>query len=91
MMEGLMSLRKVLSVLLFVLLAMGGTRLLAQGEMAPAIVKVAYAEQQALAPVTRVAGTVVSRNDARLSAEVEGLLISVVDVGVRVVKGDALA
>ncbi len=59
--------------------------------MPPAIVKVAIAQQLALAPVTQVAGTVVSRNDARLSAEVEGRLVNVVDVGTRVLKGDALA
>ncbi|MFT5138553.1 MAG: RND family efflux transporter MFP subunit [Lysobacterales bacterium] len=65
--------------------------LLAQGVMPAANVKVEYAQQQALAPVTQVVGTVVSRNDARLSAEVEGRLVNVVDVGVRVKKGDALA
>jgi RND family efflux transporter MFP subunit len=65
----------------------------AQGQegQAPAIVKIGFAEHQALAPVTQVAGTVVSRNDARLSAEVEGRLASVADVGARVSRGDALA
>jgi len=57
----------------------------------PALVRVALAEQQSLAPVNLVAGTVVSRSDARLSAEVEGRLVQVVDVGARVQKGDALA
>lgn len=55
------------------------------------MVRVALAEQQSLAPVTLVAGTVVSRNDARLSAEVEGRLVEVADVGTRVSKGGALA
>lgn len=57
----------------------------------PALVRVALAEQQSLAPVNLVAGTVVSRSDARLSAEVEGRLVDVVDVGARVQKGDDLA
>ena len=57
----------------------------------PALVRVALAEQQSLAPVIQVAGTVASRSDARLSAEVEGRLVSVVDVGTRVARGDALA
>jgi RND family efflux transporter MFP subunit len=63
----------------------------AQGQMPPAVVKVALAEAQALAPVTQVAGTVASRHDARLSAEVEGRLVTVADVGTRVTAGDPLA
>ena len=62
-----------------------------QAGMPPALVKVALAESQTLAPMTQVAGTVASRNDARLSAEVEGRLVSVVDVGTAVEKGDPLA
>jgi RND family efflux transporter MFP subunit len=46
---------------------------------------------QSLSPVTLVPGTVVSRNDARLSAEVEGRLEFVVDVGTVVQAGDVLA
>ncbi|MBT8062767.1 MAG: hypothetical protein KJO85_08785, partial [Gammaproteobacteria bacterium] len=57
----------------------------------PALVRVAVAEQQSLAPVNLVAGTVVSRSDAKLSAEVEGRLVEVADVGTRVTEGDALA
>ena len=83
--------RKLPCVLLVMLVATPGSLLFAQGEMPPAIVIVAFAEQQTLFPVNQVAGTVVSRNDARLSGEVEGRLISVADVGTRVVKGDALA
>jgi len=55
------------------------------------LVKVALAEMQSLAPVTLVPGTVVSRSDAKLSAEVEGRLTMVTDVGVQVAKGDTLA
>ena len=53
--------------------------------------KVALAEHQALAPVTHVPGTVASRSDANLSAEVEGRLVTVADVGTRVSRGEALA
>jgi RND family efflux transporter MFP subunit len=57
----------------------------------PALVKVAQAAVKDIAPVTMVPGTVVSRHDARLSAEVEGQLIHVVDVGTAVSKGQAVA
>jgi RND family efflux transporter MFP subunit len=46
---------------------------------------------ESLAPVTLVPGTVVSRHDAKLAAEVEGRLLTVADVGERVVAGDVLA
>ncbi|NND45943.1 MAG: efflux RND transporter periplasmic adaptor subunit [Xanthomonadales bacterium] len=75
--------------LALLLIAIAGP-VLAQGQ-APAVVRIAIAEQQALAPMTQVAGTVVSRNDARLAAEVEGRLVSVADVGARVKKGDPVA
>jgi RND family efflux transporter MFP subunit len=57
----------------------------------PALVRVAEAGLRDIAPVTLVPGTVVSRNDARLSAEVPGRLISVVDVGTEVAAGEAVA
>jgi RND family efflux transporter MFP subunit len=57
----------------------------------PALVKVAVASMQDIAPVTMVPGTVVSRNDARLSAEVPGRLISVADVGTEVKMGEMVA
>jgi RND family efflux transporter MFP subunit len=44
-----------------------------------------------LAPMTRVPGTVVSRNDARLAAEVTGRLLEVADVGTAVASGDIVA
>lgn len=46
-----------------------------------ALVKVAQAEIKRVAPVTLVPGTVISRSDARLAAEVEGRLIEVAEVG----------
>lgn len=54
-------------------------------------VKVAVAQMQSFSPVTLVPGTVVSRNDASLSAEVAGRLVTVADVGARVNIGDVLA
>ena len=57
----------------------------------PALVKVATVSVREIAPVTLVPGTVVSRNDARLSAEVAGRLMMVADVGTAVASGDAVA
>jgi RND family efflux transporter MFP subunit len=57
----------------------------------PAAVRVAVASIKDVAPVTMVPGTVVSRNDARLSAEVEGRLTMVADVGTPVRRGDPVA
>lgn len=57
----------------------------------PAPVRVANATLEQMAPMTLVAGTVVSRSDARLAAEVEGRLLEVADVGTRVEEGDVLA
>jgi len=54
-------------------------------------VRIAVAKIQTLAPVTFVPATVVSRNDARLSAEVEGRLMTVADVGTEVLVGDVIA
>jgi RND family efflux transporter MFP subunit len=57
----------------------------------PALVKVAVASIKDIAPVTMVPGTVVSRDDARLSAEVEGRLTMVAEVGTVVATGDPVA
>ncbi len=54
-------------------------------------VEVAAAEQREMAPTMQVAGTVLSRSDASLSAEVEGRLVEVADVGTRVAQGDVVA
>lgn len=57
----------------------------------PATVRVAVAEMKSLAPVTLVPGTVISRDDARLAAEVEGQLITVAEVGDAFEKGEIVA
>jgi RND family efflux transporter MFP subunit len=60
-------------------------------QMGPSLVRLATATIKDIAPVTAAPATVVSRNDARLSAEVEGRLTEVVDVGTAVSKGDPVA
>jgi RND family efflux transporter MFP subunit len=55
------------------------------------IVEIGEARITTMAPTMQVAGTVVSRSDALLSAEVEGRLISVADVGSRVNAGAVIA
>ncbi len=84
---------KKLKPLLFVV-AMGvgfQAAVMAQHEGPPPNVRVAWATIQSLAPLTIVPGTVVSRNDARLAAEVTGRLLEIVDVGTRVASGDVVA
>jgi len=75
---------------IIVLMAMSSAAVFAQAENA-ARVRVAIATMQSLSPVTLVPGTVVSRHDAKLAAEVEGRLVTVADVGESVVAGDVLA
>ena len=57
----------------------------------PAPVVVATAESRMLAPVTWYPGTVISRNQARVAAEVEGRLEWVADVGTAIAEGDVIA
>ena len=61
----------------------------AQGGPAPVVVSVAA--ERLLAPVIPYPGTVISRNQARLAAEVEGRLEWVADVGVVMRKGETVA
>jgi RND family efflux transporter MFP subunit len=63
---------------------------LAQFGGAPTV-EVAEAEHRRMTPTMQVAGTVLSRSDATLSAEVEGRLVEVADVGTRVAEGDVVA
>lgn len=64
---------------------------LAQHQERAANVRVAYASIQALAPETIVPGTVVSRNNAKLAAEVTGRLLEIADVGTVAAMGDVVA
>ena len=57
----------------------------------PARVEVATAELRDMAPVLDVSGTVVSLNDSRIAAEVEGVLTWLANVGDAVDAGDVVA
>ncbi|MGB5258518.1 MAG: efflux RND transporter periplasmic adaptor subunit [Woeseiaceae bacterium] len=57
----------------------------------PAQVEVASAELRDMAPLVEVSGTVVSLNDSRIAAEVEGVLTWMADVGDAVDAGDVIA
>ena len=48
------------------------------------------AELRQLAPTAQYSGSVISKNDVRISAEVEGRLTWVADVGTVVKKGEVL-
>ena len=62
-----------------------------QMEMPPARVEVATAELREMAPVVEVSGTVMSLNDARIAAEIEGVLTWIANVGDAVDAGDVIA
>jgi len=83
--------RKINPLWLLLVLAAYSAVAVAQGEERAANVRVATASLQSLAPLTMVPGTVVSRNDARLAAEVTGRLLDIADVGTLAVKGDVVA
>lgn len=70
------------------LMAVAATAL-AQGGPVPVVVSIA--SERLLAPVTSYPGTVISRNQARLAAEVEGRLEWVAEVGVVVRRGETVA
>ena len=57
----------------------------------PAPVVVATAESRMLAPVTWYPGTVISRNRARVAAEVEGRLEWVAEIGASIAAGEVVA
>jgi len=57
----------------------------------PAKVEVAMAELREMAPVVEVPGTVVSKNDSRVAAEVGGVLVWLAEVGDAVAAGDTIA
>lgn len=62
-----------------------------QNEPPPAPVVTQAAEMRALAPTVWYPGTIISRNKARLAAEVAGRVVSVAEVGARLNKGDVAA
>jgi RND family efflux transporter MFP subunit len=60
-------------------------------EMPPASVNVDKARITKLSPVVSVSGTVVSQNNAKISAETSGRLTHISPIGARVVQGDVIA
>ncbi|MCW8878317.1 MAG: efflux RND transporter periplasmic adaptor subunit [Kangiellaceae bacterium] len=61
-----------------------------QGFPAPSV-NVVKAEFKSLAPVAWVSGTIVSRNNSQIAAEVSGRLISLSELGAQVRAGDIIA
>jgi len=76
-------------ILLAVMILISTSALAQWGGSSP--VQVGQARVTTMAPTMQVAGTVISRDDALLSAEVEGRLVSVAEVGTRVEVGDVIA
>lgn len=66
------------------------TSVYGQGFPAPSV-NVVLAEIKKLSPVAWVSGTVVSRNNSQLAAEVSGRLVSLAELGVEVKKGQVIA
>ncbi len=79
-------------IFLAVMLSMlSGVDALAKDGPRPAPVVVDEVKERMMAPAVMVAGSVVSRLDAEVAAEMEGRLVWLAEVGDQVVKGDKLA
>lgn len=57
----------------------------------PPVVELSTVEEKRITPISWVPGTVVSRNEARLAAEIEGRLLRVAEVGERFQTGETIA
>jgi biotin carboxyl carrier protein len=89
---GIRSTRQVATALsLLFMLATSGALAQQAGGPPPAPVVVETAMSQRLAPVSWYPATVISRNKARLAAEVAGRLIAVAEVGTNLARGDVAA
>lgn len=82
--------RAITLIFLFATLSLLGAQAEAQLGQA-ATVRVETAQHREMMPTMQVAGTVLSRSDATLAAEVDGRLIEVADVGTSVAAGDVVA
>jgi RND family efflux transporter MFP subunit len=69
---------------LMLLCTVSGT--LAADKTVPVVIN--QAESRSLTPMQQVAGTLISRNDARLAAQVEGQAVWVAEVGTRLARGE---
>ncbi len=76
--------------LIFISLSGMSSTVCAGGGM-PAQVQVVEAKYVELAPSIWIAGTIISRHDARLSSEVEGRIVSLLEVGDMIDKGELVA
>lgn len=84
--------KKIICILVVLVIGVAvQSQVLAQNRESSANVSVAKAFITSIAPQSTVPGTVVSRNDAKLAAEVTGRLIDVSDVGTVVKSGDVVA
>ena len=72
-------------------LALLGTTASAQQQPPPALVEVETARSDEVAATTWVPGTVVSRFDARIAAEISGRATWVAEIGAKVSEGDPIA
>lgn len=72
-------------------LGMAGTSALGETQAPPAVVEVARVSEGRGAAVISLPGTVISRQDAQISAEVSGALVWVAEVGDHIAKGEPLA
>lgn len=62
-----------------------------QGEMPPARVVTVEIQKRLLVPQMQVPGTVVSKNDSRISAEITGRIMAIAEVGDTFIAGDVIA
>ncbi len=79
------------AALVAAIIAAPGLSASAQQGMPPASVSVETASQETMASTFLAPGTIVSRNDARVSSEIAGRLVWVAEVGVLVEKGEVVA
>lgn len=68
-----------------------GQTIAQQMEMPPATVKTVTVEKRLLSPQLQVPGTVISKNDARISAEITGRITWIAEVGDTFQKGGVIA
>jgi len=72
-------------------IGMTATAASAQQQMPPALVEVATASSEMMAPQVFMPGTIVSRNDSRIAAEISGRVLWVASEGTFVAEGDVVA
>lgn len=76
--------------LIFISLS-GTSSTICAGDIEPAQVRIVEAKYVDLAPSIWIAGTIISRHDAKLSSEVEGRIESLLEVGDMIEKGELVA